>query len=313
MSDPPPASSVPPAAETGSPPSQLADPSTQPFVPDVIPGRARQPFAADVIPDQAGQPFAADVIPGRGGQPFAADVIRGRAGIPGPPGVRGPRGQPGKSGIMSDAEILAELKLACGDVLIDPYNAINLGPNSYDVTLGECYYADPLWPPKNFCPWDAQHVESYWGQVQQAHEVKAEEEAKVLGVKAGDKVIVIPPGSTYLCHTREFIGGRGQVTTMMKTRSGMGRSCLCVCKAAGLGDVGFVSRWTLEINNAGKSNAVLIVGQRIAQVVFFRTGKPTRSYIDGGSYQKADPYDLKALQTAWKPEDMLPKLKRDPP
>lgn len=55
-----------------------------------------------------------------------------------------------------------------------------------------------------------------------------------------DLIIWVAPGETILGHTEEFIGGRHNVTTMMKARSSMGRNFIEVCKCAGWGDVGML-------------------------------------------------------------------------
>jgi hypothetical protein len=57
---------------------------------------------------------------------------------------------------------------------------------------------------------------------------------------------------------------------MMKARSTWGRNFITVCKCAGWGDVGYVNRWTMEIANSSRNKHIpLVVGRRIAQIVFF--------------------------------------------
>ena len=88
-----------------------------------------------------------------------------------------------------------------------------------------------------------------------------------------DQVILLEPGETILAHTNEFIGGKGEVTTMMKARSSVGRNFIEVCKCAGWGDVGYVNRWAMEITNNSRHYTIpLVVGRRVAQIVFFETG-----------------------------------------
>ena len=90
----------------------------------------------------------------------------------------------------------------------------------------------------------------------------------------------------------------------------MGRSLLSMCKCAGYVDPGYFNRITLEIQNAGDKDVVLIVGQKVAQIVFMRSGPASLSYDKIGSYQVSD--DLKTVVRIWSPSDMLPKLKRTP-
>jgi dCTP deaminase len=98
---------------------------------------------------------------------------------------------------------------------------------------------------------------------------------------------------------------------MMKARSSLGRSFIEVCKCAGWGDVGYVNRWTMEItNNSHNYSIPLIVGRRIAQIIFFETGP-----IEGADYSKKGKYasstSLSALKKSWKPDMMLPRLDTD--
>jgi dCTP deaminase len=91
----------------------------------------------------------------------------------------------------------------------------------------------------------------------------------------------------------------------------MGRNFIEVCKCAGWGDVGFFNRWTMEITNISRRHTIpLVVGRRIAQIVFFETGQILdRSYSDAGKYQTSS--DLSELQAKWSPSLMLPRLHKD--
>jgi dCTP deaminase len=102
-----------------------------------------------------------------------------------------------------------------------------------------------------------------------------------------ERIIWLKPGETILGHTNEFIGGRRSVTTMMKARSSLGRNFIEVCKCAGWGDVGYVNRWTMEITNNSRYYSIpLVVGRRVAQIVFFDTeGIESLSYEKSGKYQ----------------------------
>lgn len=69
-----------------------------------------------------------------------------------------------------------------------------------------------------------------------------------------------------------------------------------------VGDVGYVNRWTMEITNNSKNYIIpLVVGRRIAQIIFFETGPILeRDYTTTGKY--ASSTDIKELKKAWKPE-----------
>lgn len=217
---------------------------------------------------------------------------------------------------LSDRKILEEIKN--GDIVIHPFNRENLATSSYDLTLGEYFFREQ--PSKYnhsiYNIWSKSHMEHVWG----ADKVERAVPAKIAfekynfawdGISPTDKVIMLKPGETILAHTNEFIGGRNHITTMMKARSSLGRSFIEVCKCAGWGDVGYINRWTMEITNNSKNYIIpLVVGRRIAQLIFFETGP-----IVGPDYSETGKYNpgknLQELKKKWKPEMMLPMLYKD--
>jgi dCTP deaminase len=217
---------------------------------------------------------------------------------------------------LSDKRILEEMKK--GDIVIHPFDQGQLATSSYDVTLGEWFFREQ--PTKYnhslYNIWSQEHMEHVWGAGKVERAVTAKEAFKKYnfdfdGIREDDKVIVLRPGETILAHTNEFIGGKDHITTMMKARSSMGRNFIEVCKCAGWGDVGYVNRWTMEITNNSKNYIIpLVVGRRIAQIIFFETGPILeRDYTTSGKYAVST--NLKELQKNWKPESMLPQLYRD--
>ncbi len=216
---------------------------------------------------------------------------------------------------LSDKKILAGMKE--GSVIIDPFRRANLATSSYDVTLGEYFFVEQ--EPPHFETvyniYSKKHIERVWGT--KAHKAKTAREVfknykfDFTGIAPTDRVILLAPGETVLGHTQEFIGGREHITTMMKARSSLGRSFIEVCKCAGWGDVGYTNRWTMEItNNSTHYYIPLVVGRRIAQIVFFETGEILqRDYVENGKYQSSA--SLSVLKKQWKPELMLPKLYLD--
>jgi dCTP deaminase len=216
---------------------------------------------------------------------------------------------------LSDRKILESMKE--GSIIIEPFDRKNLATSSYDVTLGEYFFTEKH--PKHFENiyniYDKEHVDRVWGT-----EPKIAKEASYVlrhykfdwrGIRPSDKIILMGPGETILAHTEEFIGGREHITTMMKARSSLGRSFISVCKCAGWGDVGYTNRWTMEITNASNRYYIpLVVGRRIAQIIFFETGP-----ILGEDYAKNGKYNAEGttehLKKTWKPEMMLPRLYTD--
>lgn len=219
---------------------------------------------------------------------------------------------------LSDRQILEELKK--GDVIITPFDKRNLATSSYDVTLGEWFYREqrPNYMLSHYNIYNKKHIDHVWGKnphrAQKAGDLfKNNPEFEWTGISKDDKVILIEPGETILGHTVEYIGGRNHITTMMKARSSMGRSFIEVCKCAGWGDVGYINRWTMEITNNSRHYAIpLVVGRRIAQIIFYETGPILSSehdYAKSGKYQTSK--DLSVLKKIWKPEQMLPRLHLD--
>ena len=208
--------------------------------------------------------------------------------------------------ILSDKDIKECVKT--GDIIIRPFNEKNLSPSSYDVRLGEFYYKKEFNLNHNikwFNPYNQEQVNKLW--ILKEAQTVTDDMVETYKLKKGSKYIIVPPRETILAHTIEFIGGVNNITTMMQCRSSYGRSCVTVCKCSGWGDVSFYNRYVMEIENCNNISVILTVGERIAQIVFARTGETEKKYC--GSYQHTD--DIEQLIKDWKPEMMLPRLKYD--
>jgi hypothetical protein len=93
-------------------------------------------------------------------------------------------------------------------------------------------------------------------------------------------VFRLEPGEFYLATTLEAIGSRppapGEIAIVpeMKAKSTFGRQ-----------DVGYCSRWALEVRLAGRSVVPLAVGTPIGQVVFHNASPTETVYGGAGHYQ----------------------------
>jgi Deoxycytidine deaminase len=202
------------------------------------------------------------------------------------------------SAILSDVDILREREMM--NIVIEPFKRINLANCSYDVTLGKYYYRSSVPTEFVYNPWSEEHIQEYWGQPKEAKILRKDK----YGLKEGQSYIKLRPGERILGHTEEFIGGRNFITSEMKTRSSLARSCIMCCACAGWGDIGYVNRWTMEITSVASCPIVLPIGERVAQIIFLRSSVPYKTYL--GKYQTCS--DVEFIMENWKPEDMLPKL-----
>jgi dCTP deaminase len=221
-----------------------------------------------------------------------------------------------KFSLLSDKGIVRNMEL--GNVIIEPFVRENLSTSSYDVTLGPNYFRETSPEPGQgiYNPFSESMVQRVWGKLQHAELVSDWYQRtggnRLENISDDDRVIWIAPGETILAHTNEFIGGRNSVTTMMKARSSLGRNFIEVCKCAGWGDIGYTNRWTMEITNNSRFFSIpLIVGRRVAQIIFF----DSEGTLEGSSYEKSGKYqsdtDLEVVKKSWTPDAMLPRMFKD--
>jgi len=157
-----------------------------------------------------------------------------------------------------------------GSIVIDPFYEKWVGTNSYDFRLSNCFY-----------------LLKYEGT-----------EAVYIGpvYVPDDKPLLLPSGQTVLAITKEIIGAKGDIVCQIHARSSTRRMGISICDDAGLGDIGYIDHWTLELTANVSPYGVVKVGQRIGQMLFNQAGfgvYEEKKY--GGQYKRA-----------W-PENMIPK------
>ena len=118
--------------------------------------------------------------------------------------------------------------------------------------------------------------------------------------------VTVPPHHLVIAQTATV--ENGIVTSASKA--------IVIGQCAGWGDIGYTNRWTMEITNNSRYYSIpLVVGRRIAQIIFYDTDGPLvggggqGSYERGGKYQTSD--RLEVIKREWKPSDMLPKMYLD--
>jgi dCTP deaminase len=101
-------------------------------------------------------------------------------------------------------------------------------------------------------------------------------------IKIPDEGIILQPGVLYLGHTVERIGSRKYVPQMV-ARSSMGRLGLFIFLNSGLGDIGFIGQWTMEMYVCHPLR--LRKGERVGQMIFNAVQGEIVQY--NGKYQDA--------------------------
>lgn len=218
--------------------------------------------------------------------------------------------------LLSRNAILRHIKE--GSIVVDPFDDRMLKTVSYDVTLGEWLWreAHPGGRATVHNIYDEDSTKQVWEGPFQAEPAGAVEErlgTHFKNVRSDEHVILLSPGETILAHTQEFVGGRHKAVAKMYARSSMGRNFVEVCKDAGWGDVGYINRWTMEVtNNSQYFTIPLVVGRRIAQMVFYEV-EPLSTGEDyakeAGKYQTSS--DIEEVKRTWSPYTMVPRMHLD--
>lgn len=130
---------------------------------------------------------------------------------------------------------------ANGDIVIEPYNPAQLGPNSYNLCLHPkmLIYTEAVLDPK---------------MRNRTHEITIPPEGYIL-----------KPGRVYIASTDEWTETYNLVP-MLIGRSSVGRLGLAVHVTAGFGDIGFKGRWTLEM--VATEPVRVYPGMKICQIYY---------------------------------------------
>jgi dCTP deaminase len=148
------------------------------------------------------------------------------------------------------------------EIVISPFDERHLGPNSYDVHLGDKLMRYDLGgnilDPENLPP-------------------------LVEATRHKDKGWFLEPGVLYLGNTVEYTETTNLVP-MIEGRSSIGRLGVSIHATAGFGDVGFCGRWTLEISVV--MPVFLKPGVKIGQIYYLAIQGAYSQYA--GRYQGQD-------------------------
>lgn len=203
--------------------------------------------------------------------------------------------------ILTREEILRHPK-----IVIEPRNEELISINSVDVRLGPDMWRFQTDKPRRY-PFTFYNRNQYRDLyvpedrlLQRCSTVKASQVREryvnwAKGVVPDDaNCFILKSGKFYLATTLEKIGalppepGHNSIVPEMKAKSTVGRQGLTVALCAGLGDVGFKSKWLLEVRVTDDGDVPIAIGTPIAQVVF-HLATPTEACYDGPSrYQDGD-------------------------
>lgn len=142
--------------------------------------------------------------------------------------------------ILTGSEI--EKGIADGDIVIDPFQHANLGPNSYDFTLGS-------------------RCKIYKSLTLDARVENETEEFEI-----GSDGLLVAPSRLYLVNVHERMGSRRYVP-IIRGRSSTGRLGLFVNITADLIDIGSINQWTLQLHSVLPIR--IYPGMAIGQVTFW--------------------------------------------
>lgn len=222
-------------------------------------------------------------------------------------------------GVYSNTEIKQSIK--DGTIVSVPYNPKHVSEASLDFTLGHYFYKQEYSEGHHvYNPFNKEDVDRYFKGPLEAipHAKWCDSSGYQLfkNIPKDHPVIVLRPGERILAHTHEFIGIRASGgAAQVHSRSTWGRNGVAVCFDAGWIDPGYINRITLEIYNLNQHESVVLpVGERMGQLVFYKTGPVEGDYSSGrggvsGKYQSSS--DLDTLIANWEPADMLPRGFKD--
>ncbi len=143
--------------------------------------------------------------------------------------------------IFSDKKILKSI--SDKQIIIEPFDLLCLGTNSYDVHLGE---------------WLALYDDAI---------LDAKKHNTISHFQIPEEGYVLQPGKLYLGVTLEYTETHNAVP-FLEGKSSTGRLGIDIHATAGKGDVGFCNHWTLEISCVLPVR--IYAGMPIGQLIYFK-------------------------------------------
>jgi dCTP deaminase len=149
-----------------------------------------------------------------------------------------------------------EYHIQSGDIVIEPFDPVQLNPNSYDVRLGPTLL-------------------TYTMTLSDSPTLDVRKNNPTIEVPIPEDGIVLEPGILYLGSTVERIGSNKDAG-VVEGKSSLGRLGLTTHVTAGFIDCGFLGRITLEITVVHPLR--IYAGMRIGQICFTTLEGPIALY-----------------------------------
>lgn len=183
--------------------------------------------------------------------------------------------------------------VATGDIVIDPFDAANLNPVSYDLTLG-----DEVTVYKRWVAYDPEYdvrplpytlsMADVTGKPRDGSDIHPWREGRWLDVKDEPETVTfkihpeagwyLKPGIGYLMHTHERVFTKRYVP-VLDGKSSIGRLFVQVHITAGFGDPNFNGQYTLEVVVTHPIR--VYAGMKIAQMRFHTIAGEVEKPYDG--------------------------------
>ena len=153
--------------------------------------------------------------------------------------------------ILTDKEILKLIETK--DIVIEPYDRVCLGTNSYDVHLGKT-------------------LATYKNRV-----LDAKKHNEIEYFEIGEDGFELQPGVLYLGVTQEYTETHTTVP-FLEGKSSIGRLGIDIHATAGKGDIGFCNTWTLEISCVQPVR--VYAGMPVGQLIYFDVRGDVENYYN---------------------------------
>lgn len=174
--------------------------------------------------------------------------------------------------ILSD--VMIQMAISKGEIVIEPYNPACLGTNSYDVHLSK-------------------YLATYNAEV-----LDAKLPNEISQFEIPEEGIVLRPGVLYLGSTMEYTETHNTVP-FLEGKSSVGRLGIDIHATAGKGDVGFCNHWTLEISCTQPVR--VYAGMPIGQLIYFQVAGEISRYYNMKSDAEYNERTIKPMESKmWK-------------